>query len=201
MITAKIERKCWNYSTGPVSVTTTGTFYKLSSVPQDVTDDGRVGDAIHMSHMELRYSITVGATGLIAAADEFNTVRLLIFKWLEDDGLTVPTTALILSTIGTAGTNRMHSYDTRHLYKVYYDKQHVVYNTPYWNGAAVAWAHGVGANFATPTATRLPVSGPLVFDADQIVGQGHIYALLISDSAFTPNPTMEVVTALVYDDG
>jgi hypothetical protein len=202
MISASLERKSFYTTTGSVAVTTAGTLYCLSSIAQGHADTQRVGDELHKKTLEFMYHITVGATGLIAAADQYNTVRLVIFIWHEDNGLAAPTPALILQLASaTSPTSALSNYDTKHLYKILSDEQHVVYNTPIWNGAAPIWYHGPGANFAPIRPRKIALSGSIEFDADTVVGEGHVYALVISDSAFTPNPTIELNTRLDYDDG
>lgn len=182
-------------------VTTAGTVVKLTSVAQGVSHVQRVGDALFRKDMDILYSITVGATGLIAAADQYNTVRVLIFEWLEDDGLVAPTVANVLDTgLVTIKTLAQYNWDTKHLYRILYDRQHVVFNQPVWNGAAIQWAHGEDGTFATPSPITIGLNGRIDFDADATVGKGHVYALLISDSAFTPNPAIEFVSRFRFTD-
>lgn len=202
MLSATLEQKAFFQSTGVVSATTAGAVYSLSNVAQGVTHIDRVGDQLSKKNLQLMYSITAGATGLIAAADEFNTVRVIIFTWREDDGLTAPTPGLVLQLgVATANTNALHNYDTRHDYSVVYDHQHIVYNSPLYNGSAVAWHHGVGSNFALVRPVTFKLSGKINFDADTTFGTDKLYALVISDSAFTPDPTIEINTRLLFEDG
>jgi hypothetical protein len=204
LIQAEIESKSFYFTTTPVAVTTGGTVYRCTTIPQGVTNVTRVGDKLHLKRLSLRYNIQVGATGLIAAADEFNTVRVIIFKWREDDGIFAPAINNILQGSSSAvSTNQHYNYDDKHLYKILYDKSHVVFNTPIWNGAAVAWYHGTEANYATPVAQVIKGGqlGRIEFDVNTSVGTGHLYILLCSDSAFAPNPTAEVTVAVEYDDG
>jgi len=174
---------------------------KLTTVVQGIQDQQRIGDMLMRKQLNMSYTITVGATGLIAAADQFNTVRVIVFEWKEDDGLTTPVVANIIDTsVSTAKTLSPINYDVKHDFKVLYDKSHVVFNTPVWNGAAVTWSHGVGGTFATQSPIVMQLKGKIEFDANSANGVGHLFVLTISDSAFTPNPTCEFVSQLRYTD-
>lgn len=198
---AKIENKFFPGKQDAYAVTTAGGLFSLSDLVQGVTDAQRVGDSAALAHLDLMYSIEVGSAGLIAAADQFNTVRVILFQWKESDGLTAPTAAIILdaATSGTT-TDRIINNDDPQLFRVIYDQQHVVFNTPIWNGAAVIWYHGVGAHFALKAPIRIPLKGKITFDSGTSYGYNKIWALVCSDSAFAPNPTIDIGWQLCFTD-
>lgn len=201
MLKGFIETKYGLFTTGVVNVATTGTLTKLTVIAQAVGQSARIGDQVRLKSMQVRYSITVGAPGLLAAADQFNTVRLIVFKWKIDDSVTVPTASDILNT--TTTTNLAiapHSWDTKEKYDILYDSAHVVFNSPIWNGAAVTWQHGVGGTYATPREIQLRNLGLIDFTAATTSGVGQIYSLLLSDSAFAPNPTCELAGIFEFYD-
>lgn len=201
MIDSVTEEKAWYFTSGTVNVTTAGTCTKISSVGQGVADNDRNGDVLRKKMISFMYTITVGAAGLIAAADIFNTVRVIIFEWLNDDYATVPTPQNVIENSAvTVKTIALQNWDTKHLYKVLYDRSHVVFNSPIWNGAAVTWQHGVGGTFQTAVPVNIPLKSKVEFDANGQTGKGHLYVLLISDSAFTPNPTIEFSSRLLFED-
>lgn len=201
MLRAVQEIKVLDVNTGSTSVTTAGVTAKLSSVAQGASQNQRVGDQLLAKQLQFMYTITVGATGLIAAADQYNTVRVIIFEWHQDDGLAAPTVANILDTgLSVTKTISAYNWDTNHDYRILYDQSHVVFNTPIWNGAAVTWSHGVGGTFATSKPVTIPLSHKLDYDASTTFGTRMIYALFISDSAFTPNPTIEMTSRFLFED-
>jgi len=200
MLDSSTEKKAFFYSTGNVAVTTAGVAYKLSTVTEGAGRSQRVGDELNVRSLSIRYSIQVGATGLLAAADQFNSVRLIVLRWAQDDGAYVPSTANILqSGSATAVLNEHYNFDGRNLYKVIYDKTHVVFNSPVWNGSTTTWQHGYGANFASDT-LEIPLNSKISFDIDGTSAIGHYYLLAVSDSAFSPNPSLEFTTRLDFLD-
>jgi len=202
MIEAKIERKAFAFSTGFIAVTTAGTTTRLTGIASGSGRVQRVGDLVTVKKLSFRYVVQVGATGLIAAADQYNTVRVIVFRWLEDDGAVAPVTSNILSGLASSNvTLQNYNYDDKQLYQVLHDKTHVVFNTPIWNGSAAQWQHGVEGTFVTPETVEYKMNSPIEFDFDNIQGTGHLYVLLVSDSAFTPNPSIEFVAEVEYLDG
>ena len=193
---ANIEEKA-HYVTSASTVSTAGQFVALSSVPQGIGRVQRIGDVLRKKRLNFAYTITAGAPGILATADQYNVVRVLIFVWKQDNGLATPTTANILNT---STTTSPYNWDVRHDYQVLYDKSHVVHNTPFWNGAAVQWDHGVGATYTLPSQYTLPLKGMVEFDADSTSGDNHVYLMLISDSAFTPNPSYTFNSQLMFED-
>lgn len=202
LISATIEHKAFAATTSSITVPTSGVVTRMSGIPSGPGRLQRVGDQVTLKKITFRYLIQVGATGLIAAADQYNTVRVILFRWNEDDGAAAPVTSNVLNgSVSSNVTLWNFNYDDRQLYHVLYDKTHVVFNTPVWNGSAVTWSHGVGGTFVSPNTISMPLASKIEFDFDAIPGTGHIYSLLISDSAFAPNPTCELVTEIEYLDG
>jgi hypothetical protein len=200
MIAAEVETKAFDTTSNSFTVSTAGSVLKLTTVTQGATQVTRVGDRLKKKLLSFKYSIQVGATGLIAAADQYNTVRVIIFQWHMDDGLAAPVVANILTSTPTNKSLAMYNYDTDHDYKILYDRSHVVYNTPIWNGAAVQWNHGDGGTFCNDKVQNIALKGDIEFDAGSSFGTGHLYALFISDSAFAPNPSCEFVSRLLFED-
>jgi len=201
MMLAQTEVKAFAYTTGTVNPGGTGNVYALTRVVQGVTDNNRIGDNLVKKELMVMYTITVGATGLVAAADQYNTVRVILFTWHEDDGGFNPTQALILDDVGVTPTTVAHYlYDTAFTYKILYDKSHVVFNTPVWNGSALTWTHGVGGTYQTPEPIRVPLKGKIDFASNTNFGRGHVYALILSDSAFSPNPSVVLTSRLLFTD-
>lgn len=203
MLASEIETKSGLVGYGVTAATTTGTFYRMTGVSNGVTSTTRIGDELTLKKFQFRYTVQVGAVGLIAAADQYNTVRVIFFKWLGDDAVNPPLVASLLATGASANlTLAPYNYDQRALYSILYDKTHVVFNTPVWNGSAVLWAHGPSSNFTSPDLMSLPAGrlGKIDFHNNLVSGTGHVYALIVSDSAFAPNPTTELVAEFLFTD-
>jgi len=200
MLRSENETKAFDTTTNSFTVSTAGSVAKLTTVTQGATQVTRVGDRLRKRQLDFKYQLQVGAVGLIAAADQYNTVRVIVFQWLMDDGLAAPVVANILTTTPTNKSLAMYNFDTDHDYKILYDRTHVLYNTPVWNGAAVQWAHGDGGSFVNEKVVSLQLKGEIEFDAGSAFGTGHLYALFISDSAFAPNPSCEFVSRLLFED-
>jgi hypothetical protein len=202
MITSSQELKVFYATVGSLTVPPAGVLTRLTSVTQGVGFTQRVGNELAIKKFIFKYAIQVGATGIISAADEFNTVRVIIFRWKNDDTFAFPAIGDILDLSAGTITNRTYNFDTRMDYHVLYDQSHVVFNTPIWNGAAVQWNHGVGSNYASPAPIVLPNAvGKILFENNAITGNGHIYSLVVSDSAFSPHPTFEQATEIQFIDG
>jgi hypothetical protein len=186
------------------TVSTAGTMYPLSKVPQGVGRSERVGDRAKAVSLTFKYTITVGAPGLVAGADQYNTVRVVVFKWLLDDAVAAPVTGNILDVISSdTVTNQLYNFDARADFRILYDKTHIVFSTPVYTGAATRWDHGVDGTFTCekPIVLGQGMGGPdLDWEGNGLTGQGMYYVLLVSDSAFTPNPTCEAGFQLHYKD-
>lgn len=203
MLSSRIEEKCCYATTTNTGVTTTGTLTRMSGVAQGVGQSSRIGDEITLRKFVFAFTATVGATGLVAAADQYNVVRLMVFRYLTDDTVAPPVVANILNTSTTSNlTLASLNFDNRENFKVLYDENIVLYNTPVYSSstAAPAWYHGVGGTLSHKR-IEVPLRGKIDFDTSAgVSGNGHVYTLLVSDSAFSPNPTCEVVSSTIYTD-
>lgn len=205
MIAVKQEHKAFLYDSTATAVTTAGIIKPLSDIATGAGYNLRAGDQLTVTSLSFKYDIQVGAVGLIAAADQYNSVRVIVFKWYNDSGLGAPATANII-TAATDPVNAMYDFDGRHLYKVIYDRTHTVFNTPNWNGTAAApyWSSGIQAHYDCPKV--ITVSGKklgkktISYDIGTTDGVGKYYALFISDSAFTPNPTIDFNSEMIFTD-
>lgn len=205
IIARRIEHKAFFAKQDALAVTTTGVVFSISDVPQGQSQGTRVGDQLDVQNILINYDVEVGATGLIAGADQYNSVRIIVFKWKVDDGAQVPSMSNILqSTSSGVAVNRLYNWDDRELYSIVYDKTHTVFNTPIWNGSAVTWQSGYNAHYNNSKpklfyGTRI-AGKKIYYDLNGVVGEGKYYVLAVSDSAFTPNPTMSFSARLTYTD-
>lgn len=198
MLRSKIELKFFTGSTGEYGISTSGSITRMTGVNQGVIQSNRTGDLINPTDLELRYTFTSGATGVITGADEFNVMRILLFRWHMDDTSDPPTLARLIAG-STNKTLAPYNREYDEQYTILYDAVHCVYNTPVWNGSAVSLQRGYGSavSVAPP---RIPLKGSIHFALSGNTGVGHIYCLMVSDSTYSPSPTGEAVIGLRYTD-
>lgn len=200
MISARMEPKFSYGTTGATGVTTSGILTRMTGMAQAIGQSARTGDEVNLKSFQFSYTATVGATGLVAAADQYNVVRLILFRYHLDDAIAVPVVASVISTSVTSNlTIAPLNRDNSEQYTILYDENIVLYNTPIWNGSATAWYHGVGGTLSYRSPV-IQLKGKIQYSNAGVNGEGHVYALLVSDSAFTPNPVVEVVSTVVYTD-
>jgi len=203
MIASNIETKFTTegYSS---TVLAAGNFWQVTTLGQGLQGYARVGDRIDIHRIELNYKITAPVGGLITAADVFDTVRVILFRWHMDDAADAPALAKILSVPlnGAHTDTTLYNYnrDMQTKFSIIYDKTHVVYNQPVWDGTNVSYKPGVGHVFTSGT---LEFVGPqckgksIQFNAGTNTGEGMVYMLFVSDSAFSPHPA--IVASLQID--
>jgi len=200
MLNSKLELKYAYATTSSSTVSTAGQLTRLTSIAQGIGQSARAGDEVSLKTITWRWTATVGAAGLIAAADQFNVIRAIVFRYHLDDAIAAPTVAQILNTsTSTNLTIAPLNFDNVEEYTILKDENIVLYNTPIWNGSAVTWQHGVGG---TLSGSQAPISlkGKIAFSNAGVNGANHVYVLFVSDSAFAPNPLIELVSTVTYTD-
>jgi hypothetical protein len=177
------------------TISNAGTITSYTTFAQGRQAYARVGDRIEIQELQFKYKITAPVGGLLTAADAYDTVRVIVFRWWADDSADVPTVAQILGVSLNAAHTDITTYnynrDLAEKYKILYDKTHVVYNAPIWDGTAVRTEPGPGHVFASDT-IRFPkgrLGNPQInYDSGVNTGWGNVYTLVVSDSVFTPHP-------------
>jgi hypothetical protein len=203
MIESEIETK---YTTEGLSTTISnaGTFWQVTTLGQGLQGYARVGDRIDVHRIELNYKITAPVGGLITAADVNDTVRVILFRWKMDDAADPPAVTKILSAPLNAAHSDITQYnynrDMQEKWSIIYDRTHVVYNQPVYDGTNVVYKPGDDHVYCSGT---LEFKGKqchgksINFNAGTNTGEGMIYMLFVSDSSFVPHPS--VVASLQVD--
>lgn len=188
------------------TISNAGTLTSYTTFAQGLQAYARVGDQIRVKKIQFKYKIIAPTGGLLTAADAYDTVRVILFRWWGDDSADVPTVAQILGvSLNAAHTDiTVYNYnkDLAEKYHIFYDKTHVVFNAPVWNGSAVAVEPGPGHVYASdvlefgPGAFGKP---EINYDSGVNTGMGNIYSLIVSDSSFVPHPAFvgSVMTSFV----
>jgi len=174
----------------------------LSTIGQGVTQQERVGDQLTLRRLHWSFKVVASTGGLLTGADAYDTVRVILFRWWGDSAAAAPVVADILK-LGASNTDYTianYNYDNKEKYKILSDFCHVVYNAPIYNGSAIAVEPGPGHVWIHREDIQ-KVGNPVVYyNNNANTGSGHVYVWYISDSAFSPHPTITYALALEYDD-
>lgn len=195
-----------NYTGGQpaVAIAATGTVLSMTPIPQGDGEGQRSGEQIVLKSCHVNMKVMVGAQGVIASADEWDALRVLVFRWHEDDSVNPPTLAKLLK-LGPACTDYTvapHNLDYKHQYSMMMDKVFDVFNSPVWNGSALLWENGPfsvvsknGMNLTSRMGNR-----HVNYVGNATTGSGMIYVLAVSDSNFASHPTLSFQWVVEYTD-
>lgn len=208
LISKDVEKKYYQSSFTPNAISNSGTITNLSALSQGVTHSGRVGDVVSLKELQFNFDcIASQATlGTWLAGDAYNNIRLILFRWFEDSATAAPTVSSVLNT-GLTVYTYLSPYNEDSLesgsLRILFDRTYILENTPYWNGTTTLFASGQSSIHNTMNAV-IPKSllgdRDLVFNDILTTGVGHVYALMISDSASTPHPYAQAAFTLKYTD-
>jgi hypothetical protein len=162
------------------SITSAGTIQNLSAMTQGVAQSQRVGDRCSLEAMALKYCFYPNSTN-------GNAVRIVLFQWLQNNSVTVPTSALVLqyNTVAYASLAPYQFTGAKdELFAIVYDKLHSI---------------DPGSSPAIGQAEISLKGRDVSFDQAATTGIGHIYSLIISDAAASA-PTFSCTTRLLYRD-
>lgn len=193
-----------NYVNGQAAtaITAGADIYSMLTIPQGIGDSQRIGEQVTLTSLLLNIKVQVGAQGVIASSDEWDTVRVICFQWHTDDSAGAPTLAKILK-LGPGGsdyTNAPYNLDYKRQRTILFDRTDVVFNTPVWNGSALVWENGVNS-VRLANNISLPVRGrKLNYVGNATTGEDMIYLLAVSDSNFASHPTLESNFVAEYSD-
>lgn len=176
------ERKHYPYYSNAIDVVDTGTFSKMTGVPQGTTDVTRIGDRLEISNLKVRYDIKPAVT-------EAN-LRVIVFQYLEDDA----TAPVLGSVLETGVVNAFANWDEvrSNKVKIMYDR---MLRVPASSDADV-FAKETRLNFYGKKVPRKFIQ----FDNATSTGNNHVYCLLLSDKATTGGPTVNLRWELEFYD-
>jgi hypothetical protein len=154
----------------------TGSITKLTTIPQGDTDSSRDGD-----HIKLH---SIWCNGAVNYSDTTNVIRLIIFRWNQDDSSAAPTVNDITQTFSPFSP--IHRDNERaKKFDVVYDHLFGVANV------------GPGIQVFQ---WRKRMQSIVAFQATANTGTGHLYAFVISDSSATPHPGLSLIWRTYYTD-
>ena len=160
----------------------------LNDIPRGTGPSQRIGDTIKLKYVHLNYVVTAEAN------NTFNKIRVLVVQYSIFTGLT-PAAIYEPNQIGglnstMAQINYDQSKAPERVLRVLYDKTHRVY----------------GGEYSSVSVNNLKIYRNMVkkisYDGntETIPLQNQIYVCAISDSLVAPNPTMNFIARVVYED-
>lgn len=162
----------------------------VSEISQNPEADGRVGNQV--TYFNLNYKLIFRkASGV--TVDDYNTLRIIVFKWNIDTVNTDPVVGDVLET-GIASQNlpfAQYMFDNIRSGKVY------IYSDRIYKVDLVS-----NETVIVKRTIRLKKKQKIRFDADpaSTEGYGKLYILTISDSSVAPHPLLTGTVRLLYKD-
>jgi len=151
------------------SVSTAGTFYDLTLVPQGNTDVTRGGDMVSAVNIEWMAQAFIGSS----AGDYTNILRFVIFQWFAETSADPPSLGQLFNTAASACYSPFaHDND---------QKLHVLADETFplsLNGPSIECKRG----------RIVRMNRDIRYIAAGTNGTNHIYALAVSDSGAVPHP-------------
>ncbi len=169
------EKKSFDTGVGS-TFDNTGSITKLTTIPQGDTDSTRDGDHIKLTKLWMNVAVTY--------ADASNVVRVIVFRWNQDDSSVAPTVNDITQSL--SAYSPIHRDNERaHKFDIIFDKMFGVAN--------------VGPGIAT-VEWRRPLKSQIAFQATANTGTGHLYVYIISDSSAATHPGVNLISRVYYTD-
>lgn len=156
-----------------------GSVYSISDVPQGDTDITRDGDQFVQRALRIR--------GKVVVADSHNLLRMLVFRWKQDD---TPTVSDLLSSTYVGSVRAPYSpyhHDGRTNFTVLFDK---TYLTDSYKTAVQIDTKWINLRNKKQYMTA----------GSSTAGKNKIYVMIISDSAAEPSPLCDIVSRLTFTD-
>lgn len=192
LIGRRLERKFIDTVSTLTGVTSTGTLLTMSSPAQGAGQSQRVGDSITVKSIDLNYSVV--------GYDATNMVRVILFKWKNDDAAYAPSVSSILTAaqlvqdtapFAQFNWDNMKSGD----FRICYDRVHSLS----YNNAAASPGSAVQAVRKKIVGKRLH-GGLVELTAGTTTGEGVYFLLVISDSAAIGHPKFNYSVRIEYTD-
>jgi len=161
------------------TVSANPSFYQLTGINQGVDENARIGDTIHLKRFQFSYSVVCG--------DEYNQLRLILFRWNQDTQATgIPTYAELMDTATTTDQLvQFYRWQGPKNYTVIYDKVHCLAGDGTLSGTSVLSPWGPSSSFHVKKQLYGKKLGSKIIKLDSgvVTGRNHIYACVLSDSA------------------
>lgn len=187
VFSSKVEEKYIDTASSGISVDYTGSLGLFTMPSAGTGPSGRVGDLIEVTRLEFKYSLVI--------ADTTNLVRVVLFKWNNDDGSYSPAVNSIIAsgdnTTAYAALFR-YAWDNQKAgdFEILYDKCHQLCNAGEQGQVhqVQLWGKGLGS------------TSKIQLNSGATTGKGRYGLLYISDSAAVTHPTLIYTARLTYKD-
>lgn len=189
LITAKEELKFSDTNVAG-GITTAITPVAMATPTQGNGAVQRVGDDINLRKISLRLNIRGGGAAL-GVADQFNTVRLIIFRWSQNNAVTAPTQADVLQYAAPLSYTSPYNWDAQAQgkVKICYDR------------AFTFTQGGTQTRVVLHEIFGKKLHGKVVkYNGGTQQGTNMFYYLVISDSTVIPNPSWDGYMRMVFSD-
>ncbi len=168
-----------------ISQSATSTVSLLTQVAQGDTDTNRNGDQLMIHNVVLDVSAAIDGT---VAPDNTNIVRMIVFQWHPQSGIsTLPTATQILQDPTTNPVLSSYNHDTRWNYSVILD---------YVFTLSIEGSRVQQRKFVL---TRIP-RRKLQFVGATTDGTNHLYILSVSDSTTVDHPSYNFNSKVLFYD-
>lgn len=183
MIVGQLEKKYWDIG-GNYQIDTNGTVVALTNIPQGSDDQSRDGEQIRLIKSSLRIVVKNG--------DNQNFLRFIIFRWLDNTNLALPTIPQVLQGSASVGAGILSDYnfDNKRAgqFQVLYDKVFTVAT----GGPSIVFKKDK-SYYPTIPINFTDING-------QNHGTGKLYLLMLSDSNAVAHPTVDMFHRTVFHD-
>lgn len=207
IVNRDIENKVFVFYGQDTSVDNTGSIHDLSNITTVGAQQGqRVGRKIYLKKIVFKAEIQASSSSFISS-DQYNTVRIILFRWKEDTSSATPTLADILDDSSSSvaySTMFPYNFNKSDQYKILYDKVIKVSPLPVYNGSGIVYSS------SGPWQTKIigkdifgmKMGNKVIHYDNDINGHGKekVYALFCADSTLTPDPTVNWAGQLIYED-
>lgn len=192
LIGRNLEKKFVEGYQTSTGITYGGTLLNMNAPATGTGASGRIGDRIKVSSIELMYECI--------GYDTTNKIRVIIFKWTNDNAVYAPNVTSILSNTYTSTVDAPlapYNWDNMKAgdFQVCYDKIHALS----WNDNAAIPGSQTIVQKVKLVGKRLH-NKHMNLNTGAVTGEGMYYILAISDSAIAGHPKFSFISRLIYTD-
>jgi len=185
----------------------------LTVIPSGAQQGQRVGRKVKLTKIVFKMEAFGSTSGLFVGPDQYNTLRVLLFRWKEDTNTAIPKVPLYTdildnrSAANTYSTHWLYNYNNSDKFVVLYDKLVKVAPVPLWNSStnSITFA-SAGEQYTHSLAGtmygRKLGNKTLIFNDDSTGTSGNdkVWLMILSDSTTTPDPTCSFDAHIFYED-
>lgn len=192
LIGRRIETKFVDALKSSTGIVSSGTLFNLNVPSSGTGISGRIGDRVTVRRIDFAYQVI--------GYDTTNQVRVIIFKWQNDNSVYAPSTITILDPAYTSTADcplAPYNWDNFHAkdFAVCYDKVH-----------SLSFNNTTAAPGSQSITVRGRVYGKKLhnkfmnLNTGAVTGDGIYYCLVVSDSGIAGHPKFNMISRMQYTD-